>query len=515
MQQEELVRPKSDLDSLAGRDRQKDSHPQSTIVVLDHDPIRLEHVNAIASKAGARAQCLQNLTAIRNVRCTENCSIALVALWGPPKVDNPSVDAIRVLTRKGFKVVSYEERTSRGSLDLRCQALLAGCVRLLDSSDSGFPQEVERVVEQLLTADATRRKQEQEIRALMAKMGVVGESVTMITVFRWVLRVSALSDLPVLIMGETGTGKQIIAEAIHRLDPKRWNGPFVTVNCGAISPGLAETELFGHRRGAYTGAEKDRKGLIRSAQGGILFLDEVGELEQNLQVKLLRVLQESRVLVVGEDQEVPIDVRIVAATNRDLNEMVQGKMFRADLYHRLNVLSVHMPPLRERLGDLKLLIQHFLTKYQVLARVNVRSVDPDFMEALARLPLPGNIRQLENLIRRVLLDKDEDTSLNITDLPPEVWQQLSNANAMEWNRPSQEDSCAESQTEPGSGAAFNLVGLLKSHGWNLSRSLQECEKSMVQAAMHMAKGNQVQTAKLLGITPRSVYNKVHKHHLHF
>ena len=174
----------------------------------------------------------------------------------------------------------------------------------------------------------------------------------MTDVFRSIIRFSTLSDLPVLIVGETGTGKEGLARALHRLDPKRKEGPFVAVNCGAIAAPLAESEFFGHRRGAFTGADRDRKGLVRSAEGGVLFLDEIGELEAALQAKLLRVLQESRVLGVGEDRDIQVNVRVVAATNRDLDQMGQQSRFRADLFHRLNVLSIRVPPLSERADDL-------------------------------------------------------------------------------------------------------------------------------------------------------------------
>ena len=199
----------------------------------------------------------------------------------------------------------------------------------------------------------------------MKRLGSVGESQAMMAVFHTVLRVSPLSDMPVLITGETGTGKELLAHAIHQLDPKRCHGPFIALNCSALSPGLAESELFGHRRGAFTGADRERKGLIRAAEGGVLFLDEIGELDDALQAKLLRVLQENRVLGIGDDQEVAVNVRIIAATNRNLDAMVQQRTFRADLFHRLNVLAIHIPPLRERPADLKPLIEHFLEKHQI------------------------------------------------------------------------------------------------------------------------------------------------------
>jgi transcriptional regulator with PAS, ATPase and Fis domain len=226
-----------------------------------------------------------------------------------------------------------------------------------------------------------------------------------------------LSDVPALITGETGTGKELLAHAVHQLDLKRCQGPFIALNCSAINPGLVESELFGHRRGPFTGADRDRKGFIRSAEGGVLFLDEIGERDDALQAKLLRVLQENRVLGVGEDREVAVSVRITAAMNRDLEAMVQLRRLRADLFHRLNIVAIRIPPLGERPADLKPLIKHFLEKYQHLRPACALSVEPEFSEALTQLQLPGNARQLENLVRWALVHKDDDTALNLRDLP--------------------------------------------------------------------------------------------------
>jgi transcriptional regulator with GAF, ATPase, and Fis domain len=352
----------------------------------------------------------------------------------------------------------------------------------------------------------------------MKQLGIVGESQAILSVFQTILRVSILSDLPILLTGETGTGKEVLAHAIHHLDLKRRNGPFVALNCGAISASLVESELFGHRRGAFSGADRDRKGLIRSAEGGVLFLDEIGELDDALQAKLLRVLQENRVLGVGEDHEVPVNVRVIAATNRDLDAMVQRRKFRADLFHRLNVLAIHIPPVRERLADLKPLIEHFLEKYRYLRPAAALSVAPDFVHALTQVELPGNARQLENLVRRALVNKDDDTRLNLSDLPQEIWQQLSEQGNSSSAQPEVASTRKDIRTPPPNTPQQDIpsyvMNLLDVNGWNLSRSLQYCERLLLEAALHLAHGNQSQTARLLGITPRSVYNKVHKHHLH-
>src|SRR5208337_4333510 len=255
------------------------------------------------------------------------------------------LQVIRDLKAQGFKVVACEEGAGSWPIKTKCMPLLAGAVQLLDARSGEFPRDLRQGI---MRSEAQKRSEDSEVKATMRRMGLVGESATMLRVFRSVIRFSTLSDLPVLITGETGTGKEGLARTVHRLDPKRGQGPFVAVNCGAISASLAESELFGHRRGAFTGAERERKGLIRSADGGVLFLDEIADLEVALQTRLLRVLQENRVLGVGEDAEVGVSVRVVAGSNRDLEQMIQQNRFRADLFHRLNVLSIHVPPLRDR-----------------------------------------------------------------------------------------------------------------------------------------------------------------------
>ncbi|HWS99291.1 MAG TPA: sigma 54-interacting transcriptional regulator [Pyrinomonadaceae bacterium] len=475
-------------------------------------------VNDALSDCGLTPRRIQDPSAAQGVEKDPRGHVALVALSADPSQFQTALDVIRALRRKGFQVVSYQEDGQSWPLGLQCRALLAGCSWLLDSAKAGFGEDLRRLLRQVSRAEAERAGEEERIKELMGAMGIVGESQTMLSVFRVVERLSALSDTPTLITGETGTGKELMARAIRRLDPKRRSGPILTLNCGAVSQGLAESELFGHRRGAFTGADRDRKGLFRAAEGGILFLDEVGELEGALQTKLLRAIQENRVLGVGEEQETPVNVRVVAATNRSLPEMVSEGKFREDLFHRLSALSVHIPPLRDRPADLQPLIQHFLQKY----RPREEAAEPvaaglDFVEALTRIKLPGNVRQLENLIRRALVNKVDGGPLNLSDLPPEVWQELSEREqgAHPSSAPADETADAVPSTQAQPDLYSTLARLLNQNGWNLSQSLDYCEKLIIKSALLLSNDNQSQTARLLGITSRSVYNKVRKHHLNF
>jgi transcriptional regulator with GAF, ATPase, and Fis domain len=496
----------------------KSSDSSFSVIVWDHHRARLQLITRLISECEARPRWVESLSAIQEVECSLYSSIAFVALGACPSPDDLGLEVIRSLKQKGFKIICYEDGAHAWPLGIQCHPLLAGSLKLLDSANGDFAAELSRLLAQLLHAELARRADEEKIRVAMQNLGIIGESEAIISIFRWIVRVSGLSDLPILIMGETGTGKQVLAHAIHRLDPKRRDGPFVAVNCGAISPSLAESELFGHRRGAFTGADRERQGLIRSAQGGILFLDEIGELDDDLQTKLLRVLQESRVLGVGEDQEVAVDVRVIAATNRELDKLVGDKKFRADLFHRLNVLSIHIPPLRERPADVKPLIEHVLKSCRGLNPAASLSVASGFVKALTGIELPGNVRQLENLVRQALVNKYDDSPLNLSDLPIEVWRQLSEQGESRSLRSEQVSEGKESseyppETPPQVTPSY-LAKLLHVNSWNLSRSLQYCEKLFLEAALHRAQGNQSQTARLLGITPRSVYNMVRKYNLH-
>jgi transcriptional regulator with PAS, ATPase and Fis domain len=490
---------------------------KATVIVWDGQNSRFQIVQGVIAECAARSRRIRSLLPTVEVETASRCGIALVGLGGRPGQADSDLSVIRALKQQDLKIICYDDGAHAWPLGEQCQPLLAGSLRLLDSARADFAQELRALLEQLLQAETSRRSEEKKIRAVMKELGIVGESQAMISIFRWVLRVGVLSDLPVLITGETGTGKQILANAISRLDPKRRSGPFVALNCGAIAANLAESELFGHRRGAFTGADRHRKGLVRSAHGGILFLDEIGELDDGLQTKLLRMLQEKSVLGVGEDQETPVDVRVIAATNRDLDQMVQQRKFRADLFHRLNVLSIRIPPLAQRPADVKPLIEHFLDKYRYMKPGSTLSAAADFLDALVQAGLPGNVRQLENMVRQVLVNKEDDSPLSLSDLPIEIWQQLSKgANNHGDGSPSGNGTKHHAQSPAEilpQDLPSHLAKMLDTNGWHLSRSLKWCERFFLEAALRKASGNQSQTARLLGITPRSVYNKLRKHNL--
>jgi DNA-binding NtrC family response regulator len=417
-------------------------------------------------------------------------------------------EAVALLKGRDYTVLCVCDGARGWVLGAQCRLLLAGATELVDGEVLFEMGGLHRHLSRLLEAEAARRREGRRARERMAALGVVGNSPAIQDVYRWVQCAGPLSDLAVLISGETGTGKELAARALHRLDPRRSSGPFVAVNCGAISPGLAESELFGHRRGAFTGAEQARKGLVRAASGGVLFLDEIGDLDLGLQGKLLRVLQERRVLSLGHDEETPVDVRIVAATHRDLEAMVREGKFRADLFHRLNVLSVRLPALRERPEDVELLVRHFMARCTGQPEGTV-SASQDFLLALSRVELPGNVRQLENLVRRAMLGWRPGEPLRLSDLPPELWQELAHL-----SRAGGAAGAGPGVPEPvraaGPDAPFDAVRLLEACDWQLERALSLCERRIVDAALGASSGNRSRAARLLGISPRSIFNKLRK-----
>lgn len=484
-----------------------------TVLLWDVNAERLNSVAQLVETCGVGARNITEISQLGDIDHSRQLSVGLVALRESQFEISDSLTVISALKLKGFKVISYAPGIFSWPIVLRCKVLLSGASLLFDSSLPTFSDDLRQTLSKVLQADLEERVEEERIKEQMKGLGIVGQSNKMISVLRWVVRVSALSDFPVLINGETGTGKELVANALHRLDSKRRTGPFIVANCGAISSGLAESEFFGHRRGAFTGADSERKGLFRSANGGVLFLDEIGELSDELQAKLLRVLQEKRVLGVGFDQEVSIDVRVVAATNRSLEEMIKTGRFREDLYHRLNVLSVNIPSLRERYDDLRPLIEHFLRKYSYLNQNQNLTVSPEFVEALMRLSLPGNARQLENIIRSAILNKVDDSPFGLSDLTPGLWRQISDERDLAGHLP----DLATSETLSVDNSRFDIrnyfQNVLAENSWNLPKSLEYCERLLLECVLRSAQGNQSQVARLIGITPRSVYNKLHKHKL--
>ena len=319
---------------------------------------------------------------------------------------------------------------------------------------------------------------------------IIGRSEVMLDVFKMIETV-ARTNSTILLTGESGTGKGLVAQAIHYHSLRR-DRPHVAVNCGALPEALLESELFGHMRGAFTGAETNKKGLLEVAERGTVFLDEIGEMSAVMQVKFLRVLQERKFRRVGGLEEMQADIRVVAATNQDLSKLVADGRFREDLFYRINVIGIHLPPLRDRREDIPLLAGHFLAKYSEQMGKTINGIAHEAMEVLQKHDWPGNIRELENTIERAVA-LEATPAILVDSLPRSLF--------------------GESSRQSAASAAPAMDGALPASGFDLEAHVQQIERGYLAEALKRANGVQVKAAELLGMSFRSFRYYVKKYNL--
>ncbi len=371
--------------------------------------------------------------------------------------------------------------TGYGSIDTAVEAMRAGAIEFITKPVKNI--ELRLHVEKALASREVlveNRELKDQLEDYRMKKTPVGKSRAMQKIATQIEQI-APSDATVLVTGETGTGKELIAEAIHR-SSQRSDRPMIKVNCGALPESLLESELFGHVKGAFTGAYKDHQGRFEAADGGTLFLDEISEMTPSAQVRLLRVLQEGEFDRVGSSTPVKVDVRVIAATNRDLRKRVENGLFRKDLLYRINVFNLTLPPLRDRQGDITLLTHYFIERYAKKNNKRVLGVGQNALTALENYSWPGNVRELENAIEHGVVMAQGDRIL-LEDLPGV----------------SQQSQPSQNITIPLGSSALQAEGLV------LRRTLE------------MTQGDKEATAKILGFSPRTLYRKIKEHHipLHF
>ncbi len=328
------------------------------------------------------------------------------------------------------------------------------------------------------TIEAFRR----ELESGDSFYGMVGISESMRRVFDLIVNV-AESDAPALILGESGTGKELAARAVH-LNSERKKSPYIKVNCAALNDSILESELFGHVKGAFTGAYQNRVGRFEAAAGGTIFLDEIGDLPLTIQIKLLRVLEEKVIERVGDNKPIPVDVRVITATNRNLKQLVEDGSFRSDFYYRINVLPITLPPLRERLEDIPLIAEMFFRRIQLKSNKSVSGISPEVMESLDRYNWPGNVRELKSAFEYafvICMDK----RLEIEHFPPDIIHHLNHK---------------------GSKAFVTLSG-----DYTLKPSSDDIKKEELIQALIQAKGNRSLAGKILGISRVTVWNRIHRY----
>jgi two-component system NtrC family response regulator len=391
----------------------------------------------------------------------------------------PGMDGLQVLegVRKVDPNVQVIILTAFGTIEMAVEAMKAGAFHYISKPFNR--DELKLTIKKALQLKELERENvalREELKVRTGLDAIIAESPPMSQVLELVVRV-APTDTTVLILGESGTGKELIARAIHGSSP-RAHGPFVTVNCAAIPETLLESELFGHVRGAFTGAIRDRVGKFEAAEGGTIFLDEIGEMRPDLQVKILRVLEERMLERVGDNRLIHVDVRVLAATNKDLSKAIQAGEFREDLYYRLNVVPLQIPPLRERREDIRPLAQHFLKQLGASPRLTIA---PEAFRALESYDWPGNVRELENALERAMIFHRGDV-ITLDDLPEAVRTR----------------KAKESAPLP---VSLPEAGL----------SLEEVEKELILRALQKHGWNQSQAARYLGITRHTLLYRIEKH----
>ncbi|MDD5425978.1 MAG: sigma-54 dependent transcriptional regulator [candidate division Zixibacteria bacterium] len=447
----------------------------SKILVVDDEDSMCNFMEIMLTKDGYKVETTTSGGEAINLLKDENFDLVIADL------NMPEMSGIEVL--KGIKSFKREQEiimmTAFASVDTAIEAMKLGAADYITK-----PFKIDEI--KLAIEKAINRKKLLEENTILKRQlqgdnsfdKFIGKSEVVVRLKKLAQRVAS-SDSTVMIRGESGTGKDLIARAIHHHSP-RCSGPFVTINCAALPETLLESELFGYKKGAFTGAIKDKDGLFKVASGGTFFLDEVGNTSLAIQVKLLRVLEDKKIIPVGDTQPINVDVRLIAATNADLEEEVRNDRFRADLFYRLNVIPLYIPPLRERKEDIALLVDYFIARYCDKVKVPLKSISDEALQFLGEYHWPGNVRELENTIERAILLNRTD-KLDISDFPEKLLQK--------------ERITVVKDSDP------------------VTPTLESIEKAYIQYIMVETEGKKSEAAKILGIDSSTLYRKIEKYKL--
>ncbi len=456
------------------------------VIIVDDEPVLLRALESLLRRKGHDVVALESPIAATQRLAQEDFDVALLDVKMPELSGLELLNAVRH-RRPEIEVIMM---TGNATVEDALAAVKAGAYDFLTK-----PFDDVDVVARVVAKAAERKMLFDRNRQLETKLreseggppsGPVGSSAGMREVTRMVEAV-AYSSATVLITGESGTGKELVARALHARSPRK-SQPFVALNCGALTETLLESELFGHVKGAFTGAQRDQKGLFDTADGGTIFLDEIGDIPLSTQVRLLRVLQEGEIKRVGSADSVKVDVRVIAATHRDLPKIVKAGKFREDLFYRLNVIAIPLPPLRDRIEDVPLLAHHFLGRYSDRLGKKVRAVSGEAMELLGGYRWPGNVRELENAIERAVVLCRTDT-VGPADLPPAVTGRT---------------APLVREAAPGGD---ELAWLTLSYAAAKDQALRRFEKGYVDALMKACDGNISAAARKAGMD-RSNFKRV-------
>jgi two-component system response regulator PilR (NtrC family) len=447
-----------------------------SILIVDDEESMREFLSIMLQKEGYSVKTASNANDALAMIEKEIFSLAVT------DIKMPGMDGIQLLTeiRKVSPDTEVVMITAFGSTDTAVEAMKKGAI---DYVVKPFQiDEMKIIIRNIL--EKKRLQQEntllkQELFSLSGLDQIVGDSPTMIEVFK-IIRKTSNSKSNVLITGESGTGKELVARAIHRLS-RRAENSFVTVNCGALPDNLLESELFGYQRGAFTGAVENKKGLFEIADQGAIFLDEIGELTPAMQVKLLRVLQDQEFRRIGGVEDIHVDVRVIAASNQNFQQIIKEKRFREDLFYRLNVIPIHVPPLRERREDIPLLVGHFLKKYATNGALDITQ---DCMDLLLRSEWRGNVRELENVIERAVV-MSQGNRITVDSLPQNI-----------------AEGCESSD---------NHSLTIPEEGMDLDRVITELEQDLLLKALEKSGWVKKEAARILNMSFRSFRYKLSKY----
>jgi len=458
------------------------------ILVVDDEKSICELLEITFRKEGHRVEVAHSVDAARRKLESQIFDIIISDIRMPGE---SGVDLLK-FTKEIAPGSFFMLMTALPALDTAIAALNSGADRYV-IKDHNHIDQLRRAVQEV--SESLRWKKEagylrRELRRLTGLDNIIGQSAKMRAIFELIQTVAPQSSR-VLITGESGTGKELVARAIHE-NSMRAQAPFITINCGAFPETLLESELFGYMKGAFTGATENRQGLFRAAHGGTLFMDEIGNMSLTMQVKLYRVLQEGKVRPVGSTEESDVDVRIIAATNKEFEKEIAEGRFREDLYYRLSVIPIQLPPLRERREDIPLLARHFLDRFRKSMEKLIEAISPEAMSHMESYDWPGNVRELENTMERaVALETSREISLRV--LPDRI-------------------AGYTGSSRPGAGDRQELAAF-PSDGVDFEKQIADAERFYLQAALEKAGGVRTRASDLLKISYRSFRHYAKKHNL--
>ncbi len=479
-------------------------------IVVEFAPERISKIMPILSARGhsfIHIPSIENfIEIIQNIKPKIAILASSIAISSKSKSENifkTDLDIAKLINQKHPDCKILFVINSKIDIDICIQAINTGICGFVSIDEPEFEDILDEHIKQIIARRQTNiidSRTEINPQELTDSTGIATQSATMLELLSKARKAARIGDVPIIIEGESGTGKQLLAEAIHKMDPQRKIGPFLSINCASITGTLAESALFGHKKGAFTGATEDRLGYFRSANGGTLLLDEISELEPALQPKLLRALQENKVMPVGDDKEYHINVRIIAASNKPLAQEVAENRFRLDLYQRLNVIKLKIPPLRQRVEDIPLLVHYFIKKYRHYTNQEITKVDPAVYAILKRAVGKGNVRELENIIRQTLVFKTSGKILSVSDLPEHVISQASQQSEPTFTMPTELKN-------------YLIKQLSSNKQLSLSEIIKGFEASVLETAINDLELRGTKLAQKLNLNRRTLYNKLKKYRL--